>query len=257
MNTENYRWLLSQIQELTEKKIIDSKSAENLRDFCNKKLIEAANIQLAADRKMQVQLAETQKAQAEQAARAERRKNINWVPVILMIVSFVLVVGGLISLIAYNWAFISRTTKTIAAIVALVGMQAAVLICKRKGKMEKTSVRESMGIAWALLFGGVIALISQILRLPSNTSAFIAVWALSSVFVLYSTKSDIVFFFTLILGFSYVCATKYFGDSSSLIYILFAALVPYALIRKNQAFKWTLLIYAVSMMGFCLDKTVP
>ncbi|MBP5753981.1 MAG: hypothetical protein J6W60_14155 [Treponema sp.] len=61
----------------------------------------------------------------------------------------------------------------------------------------------------------------------------------------------------MILVFSYVCATKYFGDSSSLIYILFAALVPYALIRKNQAFKWTLLIYAVSMMGFCLDKTVP
>ena len=254
METDNYRWLLYQVPELKEKKIIDSQSAENLRDFCNKKLIEAANIQQASDRQMQAQLAQTQKAQA---ARTEQRKNINWVPVILMTVSFVLVVGGLISLIAYNWAFISRTTKTIAAVTAMVGMQAAVLICKLKGKMEKTSVRESMGIAWALLFGGVIAFISQILRLPSNTSAFIAVWAVSSVFVLYSTKSDIVFFFTLILGFSYVCATKMYGDSSSLIYILFASLVPYALIRKNQVFKWTLLVYAVSMMGFCLDKTVP
>ena len=257
MDIENYRWLKAQLPEFAAKKIIDPQSADNLRSYCER-LISAPT----AGPAVETIPAQTVPLQAvpENTQKIEQprpKKNINWVPVILMIVSFVLVVGGLISLIAYNWAFISRTTKTIVAVAALVGMQAAVLICKLKGKMEKTSVRESMGIAWALLFGGVIAFISQILRLPSNTSAFIAVWAFSSLLVLYATKSDIVFFFTLILGFSYVCATKSYGDSSSLIYILFAALIPYALIRKNQIFKWSLLVYAVSMMGFCLDKTVP
>ena len=257
MNTENYRWLLYQVPELKEKKIIDSQSAENLRDFCTNKLIEAAKIQQEADRQMQAQLAQTQKVQVEQAVRTEQRKKINWVPVILTVISSVLVAGGLISLIAYNWAFISRTTKIIAAVLILLGIQASVLICKLKGKMEKTAVRESLGIGWAIMFGAVVAFISQVLRLPSNTSAFIALWAVSSVFILYSTKSDIVFYFTLILGIAYICSTKYYGDSSSLIYILFASLIPYAIIRKSQILKWFLIVYAVSMMGFCLDKTVP
>ena len=252
MNIENYRWLKAQLPEFAAKKIIDPQSADNLRSYCERMISAPAEAPAVGTIPAQTVPNVPQKTEQPKPA-----KNINWVPVILMIVSFVLVVGGLISLIAYNWAFISRTTKTIVAVAAMVGMQAAVLICKLKGKMEKTSVRESMGIAWALLFGGVIAFISQILRLPSNTSAFIAVWAISSVFVLYSTKSDIVFFFTLILGMSYVYATKFYGDSSSLIYIMFAALVPYALTHKSSLFKWALLIYAVSMMGFCLDKTVP
>ena len=257
MDTDNYRWLLHQVPEFKEKKIIDPQSAENLRDFCTKKLIEATQAQQAADRQMQAQLAQVQKVQTEYAAEVEQRKKINWVPVILTVISSILVAGGLISLIAYNWAFISRTTKTIAAVLILLGIQAAVLICKFKGKMEKTAVRESLGIVWAIMFGAVVAFISQILRLPSNTSAFIALWAVSSVLVLYSTKSDIVFYFNLVLGIAYICSTKYYGDSSSLIYVLFASLIPYAIIRKSQVIKWFLIIYAVSMMGFCLYKTVP
>ena len=253
MDTDNYRWLLYQIPELSEKKIIDSQSAENLRDFCSKKLVQAAEIQQGKDRQEQ---ALNPFVPAQNEVR-EPKKPINWVPLILTVASGVLVAGGLISLIAYNWAFISRTTKTIAAVVILLGIQAAVLICKLNGKMEKTAVRESLGIGWAIMFGAMIAFISQILRLPSNTSAFIALWAASSVLVLYSTKSDTVFYFTLILGIAYITSTKYYGDSSSLIYILFASLIPYSIIRKNVILKWFLIIYAVCMMGFCLDKTVP
>ncbi|MBQ1661874.1 MAG: DUF2157 domain-containing protein, partial [Treponema sp.] len=189
--------------------------------------------------------------------RAKPKRNINWVPVILMTVSCVLVAGGLISLIAYNWAFISRTVKIIAALLIMLGTQAAVLVCTLNGKMKKSPVREGLGLGWAIMFGAVIAFVSQILRLPSNVSAFIFVWALSSVLVLYTTKSDVVFFFTMILGTAFICATKYYEDSSSLIYLLFAALVPYAFIRKNNVLRWSLVVYAVAMLGFCLDKSVP
>lgn len=247
MNTEHYHWLLTQIPKLEEKKIIDSQSAQNLDMYCRKLIT-------SADKPKPIIPGQTKQKESQTAI---NRKEVNWVPVILMVTSSILVVGGIISLIAYNWAFISRTAKTVAALVLLLGIQAAVLTCTLKGKMEKLAVRESVGIAWALLFGAVIAFISQILRLPSNTSAFIAVWAASSILVLYSTKSQLVFYLSLILGIAYISATKYYNDSSSLIYVLFAALIPYALTHKSQHLKWSLLCYAVCILGFCLDKTVP
>lgn len=237
---------MRKIPELAEKKILDPKSAENLTVYCSD-MINAENGLIQNP---------DSKVDSKKSLESQRKK-INWVPVILMIASCVLVVGGLISLIAYNWAFISRTTKIICAILILLGIQAAVLIFKFKGKMEKASVRESLGLGWALLFGAVIAFISQTLRLPSDTSSFIALWAVSSILVLYPTKSDSVFFLTLILGIAFIASTKHYEDSSSLIYLIFAALVPYPMIQKKQSLKWILVVYAVSMLGFCLDKTLP
>lgn len=243
MSVENYRWLLTRLPDFKEKKLIDSQAEENLRSYCGKMIEELSAAQNVPQKK--------------ESVRAKPKRNINWVPVILMTVSCVLVAGGLISLIAYNWAFISRTVKIIAALLIMLGTQAAVLVCTLNGKMKKSPVREGFGLGWAIMFGAVIAFVSQILRLPSNVSAFIFVWALSSVLVLYATKSDVVFFFTMILGTAFICATKCYEDSSSLIYLLFAALVPYAFIRKNNVLRWSLVVYAVAMLGFCLDKSVP
>ena len=243
MSVENYRWLLTRLPDFTEKKLIDSQAEENLRLHCSKMIEDLTAAKNAPREKENV--------------RVKPKRDINWVPVILMIVSCALVAGGLISLIAYNWAFISRTVKIIAALLIMLGTQAAVLVCTFNGRMKKSPVREGLGLGWAIMFGAVIAFVSQILRLPSNASAFIFVWAVSSILVLYATKSDVVFFFTLILGTTFVCATKHYEDSPSLIYLLFAALVPYAFIRKSNVLQCSLILYAASMLGFCLDKSVP
>ena len=73
--------------------------------------------------------------------------------------------------------------KAITAILLLTGTQAAGAILILKGKSKITKIRESYSLFWALLFGAMVAFVSQIFKFPGDSATFMLVWTVSSIII--------------------------------------------------------------------------
>ena len=236
MNKEKFRWLLSEIPALVKDKAISEESAKSLESYCRQKISVPAH---------------------HVTAQQEKRTGRNPVPVILSIAAALLISGGIISLVAYNWAAISRGAKITVAVCLLLGLQAFSLWSFSRPSFKNTHFREGISVLWAILFGGITAFISQTLRLPSETASFIALWAFSSTLILYATSSYSVFFLALILDCAFVAASKSAAAPCVLFYVLLGSLISFASSKKNPVCFYAVIICSVIMLGPVLDKSVP
>lgn len=219
MNNYCVEWLLKELPVLIEKNVISDETAENITRYYEEQKKFAED-----ERKLQLL-----KQKEEERLRLSKR-----LPVILSILASLLIAGGIISLIAYNWAAISRLAKSIAAVSMLLLVQGVAVFLKFGKKELPLRAREGFSLFWAILFGGIVAFVSQIYKFPSDTASFLFVWALSSVLITYVFKSSAVFILAQIQIFAYMIAA---WDSSLLgIYVLVLALFPFVLTK--DCLKW-------------------
>ena len=196
------------------------------------------------------------------------------VSVILTVIAGILISTGIISLIAYNWAAIPRLAKAITAIVLLLATQITGLVLVKTGKAAQPKIREGYSVFWGLLFGGIVAFVSQIFRFGGNTSSFLFVWAASAIMITYLFKAHTSYFLALLLtvifGFYWVsdtarllilplCAALYFParKAKSKVIPLFIFAAIFYLITLTDAdipgnVKNAILTLIISSIGFIL-----
>ncbi len=212
MDTYSINWLKRELPVLVENKVISQESAARITEYYDSKL----NAQ-EAEQKKQLELSEKKK-----------EKNI---PLVLTIIAASLIALGIISLIAYNWSAIGRLQKSLAAILLLTGTQGAAIFIKVTGRDSNARIKESFSLFWAILFGAVIAFVSQIYRFPSNPEAFTLVWTISSILVLYVFKAESVFYFSIALILSGLFMQSSISFTAKLMCALL--LVPFSLNKKR------------------------
>ena len=228
MNEYHVAWLKGELPALVEKHIISQESADSMTAYY------AAQVQAEKDA-LQKQVA------AQKSANARR------LPIVLSVIAAVLIAGGIISLIAYNWAAISRAAKSVTAIALLVGVQGAGIFLRATGRTQAARTRECISLLWALLFGAVVAFISQIYRFPSNAAGFTLVWAVSSVVLTYAFRAHSTFVLSLVQIFSYLIAG--WDENLFCVYALFFALVPLVVQKTTAEWKrYVLLFFGVALL---------
>lgn len=178
------------------------------------------------------------------------------IPVLLSIIAGILISAGVISLIAYNWNVIPRTLKAVVAFVLLLAVQSfGCIVFLKKSLYEKAHFRELASVVLSLLFGGSVAFISQICRLPGNASGFVFIWAVSSILLTYSFKSIATFFIALVQICSYAIVCRTSGGAIAGFYLLFATLVPFAWAKKYTM--RIMLVIAAFMLAVVIEKCIP
>ena len=112
-------------------------------------------------------------------------------------------------------------------------------------------IRESYSVFWALLFGGIVAFVSQIFRFGGNTSSFLFVWAASSIIITYLFKAHTTYFLSLVLTIIF-CFSGVNSDLYFLHFVLIAAL--YFPARKAKLKFIPLFVFAAIFFIFFLDE---
>lgn len=262
MDTAHVNWLLEELNVLVQKGVISSEASKRISDYYS-----AKSKKLTEEHAVQENPAEPVKSDGEniyQTINEQSKKSVHktpsirteQIPVILSVIASILIAAGIISLIAYNWNAIPRFAKAVAAFVMLLAVQALGTAAMFKKKFQsKKYWKEGAAVLWSLLFGGTVAFISQICRLPGNTSAFLLVWAVSSILVLYAMHSTGVFFFALVQSIAYAFECNHCGGGAFVFYLLFAALVPFARTKKYGV--PLMLCVAAIMLAVVLEKGIP
>ena len=249
MNEKFIEWFITEIPVLTEKGIITVQTAHSLNEYYINKLEELKH---PVKEKTQDAITPTQeldpafteltigplpsqsktaKPTAPVKTPSKKVSKIS-VSIILTIIASVLISFGIISLIAYNWAAIPRMAKAVTAILLLTGTQVAGAILILKGKSKITKIRESYSLFWALLFGAMVAFVSQIFKFPGDSSSFMLVWAISSIIITWLFSAHTTFYLSLLFTLIFAI-TSWASSSVIFVYPLCAAL--YFPARKKLA----------------------
>ncbi len=246
MNEKFIEWFIKEIPVLTEKGIITAQTAHSLNEYYINKLEE---LRRPVEEKPQAAVTTT-KPTAPVKAPSKKVSKIS-VSVILTIIASVLISFGIISLIAYNWAAIPRMAKAITAILLLTGTQAAGAILILKGKSKITKIRESYSLFWALLFGAMVAFVSQIFKFPGDSATFMLVWTVSSIIITLLFSAHTTFYLSLLFTLIFAI-TGWEKTSALLLYPICAAL--YFPARKSKAKVIPLLILSYLLFIFRIDE---
>ena len=233
MNEFHTDWLFRQLPVLVEKDVLTEESAEKIKSYYeNQKEIAQAEA----------------KSRAEELKAAQKIRVSKRIPVILSVLSAILIAGGIISLIAYNWAAISRLSKTFAAIFMLVVSQSSAVYLGFFKKNVSSRTKEAFSLFWALLFGALVAFISQIYRFPSDSAGFLLVWSLSSILITYIFKSSATFILSLIQIFAYM--TVAWNGNLTFFYLLLALIAPFALQKESTNWqKYTIFCFSAVLFA--------
>lgn len=173
--------------------------------------------------------------------------------------------GGLILVLAHNWAELSRPARTAIAMAPLLLAQATALFGAATGRTS-SGWREALGVFWTLAIGGAIAMVSQIYHLSGDYDAFMMTWLLLALPVFYLMRSALsgVLYLALALGW----AVPHTGElpRALLVWPLTLAVVPFLLMRRGEARAYTpgvtLLRWALTFsigvgVGLTLTRALP
>ena len=265
-------WLLGELKVLVEKGVVSSEVSTKISDYYKNAESSATPAQSNAVEKEAPSAKESVTAAGEKKDGDNIYKLINernkksaptipaltteQIPVVLSVMASILIAAGVISLIAYNWNAIPRFAKAVAAFVMLLAVQGlGCLVFFKKNLICKKHWREGSAVLWSLLFGGAVAFISQICRLPGNTSGFFFVWSISSILIMYAMNSTGVFFFALAQSVAYALSYNSAGGGAFGFYLLFAAIFPFA--RQKKYGMRLMLCVAATMLAVVLEKGIP
>ena len=265
-------WLLGELKVLVEKGVVSSEVSTKISDYYKNAESSATPAQSNAVEKEAPSAKESVTAAGEKKDGDNIYKLFNernkksaptipaltteQIPVVLSVMASILIAAGVISLIAYNWNAIPRFAKAVAAFVMLLAVQGlGCLVFFKKNLICKKHWREGSAVLWSLLFGGVVAFISQICRLPGDTSGFFFVWSISSILIMYAMNSTGVFFFALAQSVAYALSYNSAGGGAFGFYLLFAAIFPFA--RQKKYGMRLMLCVAAAMLAVVLEKGIP
>ena len=265
-------WLLGELKVLVEKGVVSSEVSTKISDYYKNAESSATPAQSNAVEKEAPSAKESVTAADEKKDGDNIYKLFNernkksaptipaltteQIPVVLSVMASILIAAGVISLIAYNWNAIPRFAKAVAAFVMLLAVQGlGCLVFFKKNLICKKHWREGSAVLWSLLFGGAVAFISQICRLPGNTSGFFFVWSISSILIMYAMNSTGVFFFALAQSVAYALSYNSAGGGAFGFYLLFAAIFPFA--RQKKYGMRLMLCVAAAMLAVVLEKGIP
>lgn len=153
---------------------------------------------------------------------------------IVSIIAGLLIAGGIISLIAYNFYFIPRIVKTIMAFFIALSSPLVYFIYIQKH--DDLKIKEILSVLWSLLFCAAVAFLSQIYKLPSSPEKFILVCTISSVLITYATSSLGALILTAVQGIILTVLLP-----SYLVFILPLALLP--LVYKKKYGRMLFVLY--------------
>lgn len=262
-------WLLGELKVLVEKGVVTNEVSTKISDYYK-------NAESSAGQKDSAVKVEATSKASQEAPEKKSEQNIyklfnernkksapsipalttEQIPVVLSVMASILIAAGVISLIAYNWNAIPRFAKAVAAFVMLLAVQGlGCFVFFKKDLICKKHWREGSAVLWSLLFGGTLAFISQICRLPGNTSGFFFVWAISSILIMYAMNSTGVFFFALAQSVAYALSYSSSGGGAFGFYLLFAAIFPF--VRTKKYGLRIMLCLAALMLCFVLEKGIP
>jgi len=265
-------WLLGELKVLVEKGVVTNEVSTKISDYYKNAESSATPAQSNAVEKEAPSAKESVTAAGEKKDGDNIYKLFNernkksaptipaltteQIPVVLSVMASILIAAGVISLIAYNWNAIPRFAKAVAAFVMLLAVQGlGCLVFFKKNLICKKHWREGSAVLWSLLFGGAVAFISQICRLPGNTSGFFFVWSISSILIMYAMNSTGVFFFALAQSVAYALSYNSAGGGAFGFYLLFAAIFPFA--RQKKYGMRLMLCVAAAMLAVVLEKGIP
>lgn len=101
-----------------------------------------------------------------------------------------LIGGGVILLLAHNWADLSRSMRTVVALAPLVAAQLLALFGVIRGR-DSVGWREGLATFWMLSVAAAIAMVGQIYHISGSYDSFMLTWILLSLPVVYLLRSRI------------------------------------------------------------------
>ncbi len=133
-----------------------------------------------------VELADRLRARYPRDGRASRSATL----ISLAVLGALLIGGGIILLLAHNWADLGRPLRIAVALLPLIAAQALALFGAVRGRTG-AGWREGVGVFWTLAIGAAIAMVSQIYHLSGTYDGFMLTWILLTLPVMYLLRSSL------------------------------------------------------------------
>ncbi len=154
----------------------------------------------------------------------EVRPGTNLAMVVVAILGVLLVGGGIILIVAYNWDQLSRFWRTVISFAPLVLGQ-LIYIYAFFRRPNEPAWQEGASTFLMLMLAATIALVSQTYHITGSRASFLLTWLLLSLPLLYLRKATVVAI--LYLAGSAVWAVEQTGNSAVGYWALLAAVGPY------------------------------
>ena len=175
-----------------------------------------------------------------------------------------LIGGGLILLLAYNWSDLGRPARTAVALAPLVLSQLLVAwgeFTNRQG----AGWREGLGVFWTLSIGCAIAMVSQIYHLSGSYDQFILTWLLLAIPVVYVLRSTLTAILVVLGAISWSAAHVGDWPRVLLFWPLAGSILP--LLRQSSRagvftsglalLRWVLAGALLSGLGMSVSRGLP
>lgn len=201
---KHIQWLLGQIPDLIDQEVLDQQTAVKLQAHFEPQLLKKGN---------------------------------NPVFLITSLLGAVLIGAGIISLFAYNWEHLSRTTKTILSFLPMVIAM---------GIYSYGFVRKKDSLAWTessagflmLMLGACLSLIAQTYHIGGTMSEFLRNWMLLSIPLIYLTNSSLCAIFYMAGSTGWLLSMQdMWGRSEGgelFFWVFILALLPHLWINLKQ-----------------------
>lgn len=109
---------------------------------------------------------------------------------IMAVIGSLLISLGVISLLAHNWADLSRAARLAISFAPLIAAQGLAAFAIATGRAS-AAWREGVGVAWMLAMGACIAMVAQVYHIPGDAGAFTLTWMLLSIPIVYLLGSTL------------------------------------------------------------------
>ncbi|HOV14890.1 MAG TPA: DUF2157 domain-containing protein [Spirochaetota bacterium] len=232
LNNNKLRFLIKEVARLKNENLLDEQAAQKLTEYYQSK-ISPKNI-------------------------------VKLILISLSIFAALLIIGGVtLVVITFNWHIFTKEVKTVLAYLLLLVPQILCIVTLLKNA-EDQKKKEIFSLVLSILFGVTIAFVGQIYKLSENTEAFLLIWIISTIVIIYifnSLSSTVLY---MILLISYTSVMQNNGKIGVVFYPLFALIIPFYImefkkkdILRRKLFDYILIITVIISLGITLEKVVP
>ena len=231
MNKKGIRWLYGELPGLVSRGILTEQTAGQLREHYG---------DLGEERRSSVAL------------------------VVCSVLGATLVGLGIILLLAHNWEFMARGTRTAVAFAPMLCGQALVAYTLAY-KRQSTAWAEGAGTFLSLSIGACIALIGQTYQIPGDFGAFLLTWALLGLPLVYLLNASLpaILYMAALTGWAAYEQSE--RGPTEWFWMLLLLVLPHIAVayRKDQFgvrsmwLTWSFSATLCAATGIVLEKSLP
>lgn len=194
-----------------------------------------------------------------------RRVSVARIGVILCgVLGAALMGAGIILLLAHNWDELSRPVRAVLSFVPLVAGQLIAgyaLFCRK----DSVAWREGSGVFLALAIGASIALISQTYHISGDLAAFLFLWLVLGMPLIYLLRASSVAVLAMAGIVAWAGVHQYEGGHTLMFWAFVVVLLPhlYGAYRDHPGgpramlLAWALCLMLTVATGIVLEKNLP